>query len=179
MYCKTFMLSLICLFPLLLTNCKRAEEKLPAASGGETTHRHADGLTHPNHNGAHPDGELHKHDHDDADHDHDEVSLGSIMIGDLKVELAQAHGKVEAGKESHLVVKLPYDDKGETIVRAWLGTENRLLSVVAKGEYAPSHDDYDIHAVAPDPLPENVMWWIEIQKPDGTKLVGSAQPILD
>ena len=77
------------------------------------------------------------------------------------------------------MVKLPYNDKGATVVRAWIGTEDRTLSLVGKGGYAPSHDDYDVHAIAPDPLPDNVMWWIEIQKPDGTKLVGSIKPLLD
>jgi hypothetical protein len=65
------------------------------------------------------------------------------------------------------------------IVRAWIGTEDRTMSFVGKGEYAPSHDDYDIHAIAPDPLPENAMWWIEIEQPDGTKVVGSARPIME
>jgi len=101
------------------------------------------------------------------------------MVGDLEVELAQGHGKVSAGKEGHLVVKLPYSDDGATVVRAWIGTEDRALSRVGKGDYAPSHDDYDIHADAPDPLPEGVMWWIEVHKPDGTKLVGSAAPLLE
>ncbi len=53
-----------------------------------------------------------------------------------------------------------------------------LRCSIGKGEYAESHDDYDIHATAPTPLPSGVMWWIEIEKPDGTKLVGSAKPIL-
>jgi len=123
---------------------------------------------------AHDDG-----DHADGeDHAHDETPLGTVTIGDMKVELAQGHGKIEAGKEGHLVVKLPYNDQGATVVRAWIGTEDRLQSPVGKGEYAPSHDDYDIHAVAPKTLPANTMWWIEIQKPDGTKVVGSAKPIM-
>ncbi|MEQ8765954.1 MAG: hypothetical protein RL885_18695 [Planctomycetota bacterium] len=114
---------------------------------------------------------------EEEDHEHAEDPLGTVLIGDLEVELAQGHGGVEAGKEGHLVVKLPYNDQGATIVRAWLGTEDRFASLVGKGEYAPSHDDYDIHAVAPDPLPENTMWWIEIEKPDGTKLLGSKKPL--
>jgi hypothetical protein len=32
--------------------------------------------------------------------------------------------------------------------------------------------------MAPDPLPENTMWWIEIEKTDGTKVLGSAQPVM-
>jgi hypothetical protein len=47
------------------------------------------------------------------------------------------------------------------------------MSSVGKGQYAPSHDDYDIHAIAPDPLPGDAKWWIEIVKPDGTEAVGS------
>ena len=112
-------------------------------------------------------------------HAHDEVELGTVTIGDMKVSLAQGHGKVAAGKEGHLVVKLPYSDKGATVVRAWIGTEDRTLSFVGKGGYAPSRDDYDVHAIAPDPLPQKPMWWIEIEKPDGTKLVGSIKPLLD
>ena len=113
------------------------------------------------------------------DHEHAEDPLGTVTIGGLEVELAQEHGGIAAGKEGHLVVKLPYADHGSTIVRAWIGTEDRTLSYVGKGEYAPSHDDYDVHATAPDPLPENSRWWVEIEKPDGTKLVGSVQPLFE
>lgn len=115
----------------------------------------------------------HKHEDEDHDHEHDEVALGSHDIGGMQVEAARGHGNVEPGKEGHLVIKLPYNDNGETTVRTWIGTEDRTLSSVGKGEYAPSHDDYDIHAVAPDPLPGGAKWWVEIEKPDGTKAVGS------
>jgi len=137
----------------------------------EDSHTHADGSTHDDHADDSHMGE--------EDHAHDETALDPATIGDMTVELAQGHGAVEAGKESHLVVKLPYNDNGATVVRAWIGSEDRTLSFVGKGEYAPSHDDYDIHAMAPDPLPESTMWWIEIEKPDGTKVVGSARPIMD
>lgn len=113
-------------------------------------------------------------DDEDYDHDHgDEVSLGSAMIGDIEIEAAQGHGEAEPGKELHLVVKLPYSDNGASEVRVWIGTEDRFASVVGRAEYASSHDDYDAHAVAPDPLPENAAWWVEITKPDGTVQVGS------
>jgi hypothetical protein len=115
----------------------------------------------------------------EQDHAHDEDSLGTVDIGGLAIELAQGHGPVVAGEEGHLVVKLPYSDQGSTTVRAWIGTEDRLLSYVGKGEYAASHDDYDVHATAPIPLPDDCRWWIEVQQPDGTVLVGSAQPILE
>lgn len=111
------------------------------------------------------------------DHDHgEEVALGKFKAGELKIDAAQGHGMVEAGKEGHLIIKLPYKDDGASVVRAWIGTEDRTMSAVGKGEYAPSHDDYDIHAMAPSPLPANTKWWVEIEKPDGTKLVGSIAP---
>lgn len=141
------------------------------ASNGDS-HTHADGSTHDDH----ADDAAHE---DEEDHEHDEVSLGTVMIGEMEVELAQGHGNIAAGQEGHLVVKLPYNDNGATVVRAWIGTEDRTMSFVGKGEYAPSHDDYDIHAMAPDPLPEGAMWWIEIEKPDGTKVVGSAKANMD
>ena len=133
-------------------------------------HDHAHGADDQDHAG---------HFGDDHDHDHEVEPLGTVAIGDLEVELAQGHGPIAAGEESHLVVKLPYSDDGETTVRAWLGVEDRTLSHVGRGEYAASHGDYDIHAIAPDPLPEGVMWWVEIEKPDGTTSVGSAQPQVD
>ena len=133
-------------------------------------HDHAHGADDQDHAG---------HFGDDHDHDHEVEPLGTVAIGDLEVELAQGHGPIAAGEESHLVVKLPYSDDGETTVRAWLGVEDRTLSHVGRGEYAASHGDYDIHAIAPDPLPEGVMWWVEIEKPDGSTSVGSAKPQVD
>ena len=150
--------------------CGNSDEadKTTGNNAGGDTHTHADGSTHDDHA-------------DDAaahDHAHDEVDLDPVTIGSMRVELAQGHGAVEAGAEGHLVVKLPYNDNGATIVRAWIGGADRTMSMVGVGEYAPSHDDYDIHAMAPDPLPANTRWWIEIEKPDGTKVVGSAMPIM-
>ena len=117
----------------------------------------------------------HDGDHDEAagGHGHDETPLGTTTIDGVVVTCAQGHGLVEPGKLCHLVVKLPYNDGGETIVRAWIGTEERDLYLVSKGDYAASHDDYDVHAEAPDPLPDDARWWIEIQKPDGTRVTGS------
>ena len=132
------------------------------------THTHADGTVHSN--------DEHGEDDDHADHAHEEVAIGTFTIGDMEIEAAQGHGAVEAGKESHLVIKLPYTDNGQTMVRAWIGVEDRNSansSRVQKAEYAASHDDYDVHVVAPAALVEGAAWWIEIEKPDGTKTVGS------
>ena len=152
-----------------------------ALSGCDNESPNPDDPTHADHDGHdHGDGD-HDHDgemHDDHDdHDHaNEIALDPMTVGGMTVELAQGHGEIEPGKELHLVVKLPYSDNGATVIRSWLGTEDRFASVVSKAEYAPSHDDYDVHAIAPDPLPENTMWWIEIEKPDGQKLLGSTTP---
>jgi hypothetical protein len=123
---------------------------------------------------SHGDGDASAHEEGEGGHEHgEEVSLGTTTIGDDRVECWQGHGGAAPGKELHLVVKLPYSDDGATTVRAWIGTEDRLASMVAKGQYAPSHGDYDLHAMAPDPLPGGARWWIEIEKPDGTSSVGS------
>lgn len=115
---------------------------------------------------------------DDADeHGHaDDVELGTAIVGDMDVACRQGHGALAAGKEMLLVVKLPAGDAAAHVVRAWIGTEDRLASMVAKGEYAASHGDFDVHVEAPDPLPSDPMWWIEIEKPDGSKAVGSIRP---
>lgn len=124
-------------------------------------------------------GDSHADEHaDEHDHEHEEVSIGSTTVGEWTVKLAQGHGAVTAGEEGHLVVVLPFKDDGATTVRAWIGSADRNASFVGKGDYAPSHDDYDVHATAPDPLPQDVKWWIEIERPDGKKATGSAQPNL-
>lgn len=166
--------------------CKKdsTSEKQPSSTQqdppNDAAHTEDDGHDHSAH--GKDDGHDHDgHDHgDDHGHDHgEEVELGTVKIGDMKIIASQGHGKVQAGQESHLVVKLPYNDKGATIVRAWLGTKDRTRSLVGKAKYAASHDDYDLHAMAPNPLPKDMMWWIEIQKPDGSKVVGSIKPLVD
>ncbi len=166
----TAFLSCVSLFAFVLAGCGGGEKpEAGADNAGQAAPvvdaGHADHADHADHAG-------------EAGHEHDEeVSIGSATIGSITVELAQGHGAVAAGKEGHLVVKLPYNDKGATVVRVWIGSSDRTLSYVGKGEYAPSHDDYDAHAIAPDPLPADAMWWVEIEKPDGVKAVGSAKPI--
>ncbi len=153
---------------MLIWACGSAGDSDPPSTQSGT-HTHADGTTHDAHQEKMPTTQGHAH---------DEAPIGTVSIGSLQVDLTQGHGVIAAGKEGHLVVKLPYSDKGETVVRAWLGTEDRTLSMVGRGQYAASPDNYDIHAVAPTPLPANTLWWIEITKPDGTSIVGSAKPIM-
>ncbi len=167
----------LALFLLPLMGCGDKQEIYDDHTG-----KAVEGQGHDHDGDGKPDHEPHEHDeeggHSADDHDHDEVPLGTMTIGEYQVECGQGHGPLVAGEESHLVVKLPFNDSGATIVRAWIGTADRTLSRVAKGEYAASHDDYDVHAVAPIPLPEGVQWWVEIERPDGSKLTGSIQPQL-
>ena len=144
---------------------------LLVSCGDKDKHAHGHDHSHDNETTEDKDHEDHIG-HDDHDHG-EEVALGSHEIQGIKVEAAQSHGAVEAGKEGHLILKLPYNDKGETVVRVWIGTADKTLSSAGKGVYAPSHDDYDIHTVAPDPLPAESKWWVEITKPDGDKSTGS------
>lgn len=176
---STLPLSLLAAVGLALSACGKSEHEDNHAHGADTHEHAAEAASSGEH--VHADGSTHADHADDPmgeeDHAHDETSLGAVTIGDMRIELAQGHGAIAPGKEGHLVVKLPYRDNGATVVRAWIGTADRTLSFVGKGEYAPSHDDYDIHAIAPDPLPPDAMWWIEIEKPDGTKVVGAADAI--
>lgn len=154
---------------LWLTGC--------GGSGDDHDHSHEDG-TH-----THADGTVHRDgDHDDS-HDESEhgpaVPLAAATIGDIQVELAQGHGPLKPNAESHLVVKLPYSDNGATVVRAWIGSEDRTLSMVGKGDYTASTNQYDIHAGVPSEVSSTTMWWIEIEKPDGTKMIVSAKPITE
>jgi len=144
----------------LFTGCGDSNTNAPAPKE-DHGHAHAEG------------GGKDDHAHEEKSHEHEEIALGTFDISGISVAAAQGHGKVEAGKEGHLVIKLPYNDQGETVVRAWIGSGDRTLSAVGKGEYAPSHDDYDIHAIAPDRLLADTKWWVEIEKPDGTKAMGS------
>lgn len=158
---KLFSVSALCAsMSILGVGCDSESESPASAQEHADDHDHAD----------------EDHDHDEDGHDHDdEVSLGTAMIGDIEIEASQGHGEAAPGKELHLVVKLPYSDSGASEVRVWIGTEDRFASVVERAQYASSHDDYDAHAVAPDPLPDNAAWWIEITKPDGTVEVGSIE----
>lgn len=112
------------------------------------------------------------HGHDDHDHS-DAHPLGKAMIGDIEIEAWQGHGRAAAGKELHLALKIPHTDSGATTVRVWVGTENRFASVVERASYSSSRNGYSTHVTAPDPLPENAAWWIEITKPDGSVHLGS------
>ena len=154
---------------------------LVPACGHDHDHPHGHGHDHDHdHPHAEGDSDGDGHDADGEDHDgdeHAEMPMEPAEIGDMKVELAQGHGLLEAGMESHLVVKLPYADDGATVVRAWIGTEDRTASMVGKGTYSADEAEYNIHAMAPEPLPEGCRWWIEIEKPDGTRSVGSATPL--
>jgi hypothetical protein len=163
-----------------------SEQSGTAPSGGTGGgHTHADGSWHAGPHEAtpsagthiHADGSVHAA--SEASDDHAVVKIGTVTIGNMDIELAQGHGAIVAGKESHLVVRLPYADNGTTAVRAWIGTEDRTLSFVGRGDFNATSNVYDIHAIAPNPLPADAKWWIEVEKSDGTRVVGSAKPITE
>lgn len=144
--------------------------------------------------GHHGHGHAHGHDHGpdgshitvgvdetpvEAEEGHSTVALGGLQMGALEVSFEQGHGAVEPGKEGHLVVKLSPPDQGQTTVRAWIGIEDRTASYVGKASFSADREAYDVHATAPDPLPEGVAWWVELERPDGETLVGSIAPRFD
>ncbi|MEM1423900.1 MAG: hypothetical protein AAGH64_07835 [Planctomycetota bacterium] len=141
---------------LLLSGCAERDD----ASDESSAHHHDHDHDH---------GRDHAHGH----HHHDEAPIGTAMIGEAEVEVAQSHGDLAPGKMLAIAVKLPDSQGGGVKVRAWVGTEDRSGSEVGEGEYAPSHDDYDVHVRTPDPLPEGAMWWIEVEYPDGRTELGS------
>lgn len=166
---------------LSVTGCEEQGGTHDTSTG---EHGHADGDGHDHDGAGHDgdegtghdgDGDGHGGDdgHADGDHDdHDLAPLGTVTVGDMEVEAFQGHGEAAAGKELHLVVKLAGGD-ASSVVRAWIGTDDRYASVVALAEYSAEQGGYELHAVAPDPLPENASWWIEVEMPDGRTHVGS------
>jgi hypothetical protein len=154
---------------LSLTAC----EEQTGGSGSSTAHEHVEGDGHDH---DHAEGD---HSHGDGEHTgdghdaHELVSLGTATVGEIEVEAFQGHGEAAPGKELHLVVKLGEGDTGGATVRGWIGTDDRFQSVVALAEFSATEGGYELHAVAPDPLPESASWWIEVQLPDGTAHVGS------
>lgn len=159
----------------LLAGCGPASDSTP-----EAAHHDHDGHDH-----AAEDGHDHAADDSQDDHDHAEgagheqddhatmAPLGTATIGTHQVSAQQGHGAAAAGKELHLVVTLTGDQSGTAIVRAWIGSEDRLASIVGKGEFDSDKGVYDIHAEAPTPLADTAKWWIEIETEDGTKSLGS------
>jgi len=126
----------------------------------------------------HPHGEHDGHDHGDGqDHGVTEehgpmMDLANFAIGDMDVHAQQAGGPVRAGQEYVLFVTLPESNAAQPVVRAWIGTDDRTLSGgVATADYEEGH--YHVHVMAPTPLPQDAMWWVEVEQADGTKLVGS------
>jgi len=142
---------------------------------------------------ADPQGQMaddHGHDHGDDGHSHDDAEgteahphgddfeLGPITLGEDTFEVWQSHGNAEPGKELHLSIDGGSMDSGgrswgDVTLRAWIGTADRLSSLVARGEYDTENNRFNAHAIVPDPTPEGSAWWIEMELPDGTKHVSN------
>ncbi|MFG0243561.1 MAG: hypothetical protein ACF8R9_12315 [Phycisphaerales bacterium JB054] len=155
----------------LLAGCGQSSDNSSEADHHGHDHASDDGHDHATEDSH--DG----HDHAAAealDDDHDTmVSLGTATIGTHQVSAQQGHGAAAPGKELHLALTLTGDQSGSAIVRAWIGSEDRLASIVGKGEFDSAKGVYDIHAEAPTPLSPDAKWWVEIETEDGTKSLGS------
>jgi hypothetical protein len=104
---------------------------------------------------------------------HESIPLGSISISELTFELTQNHGIVDPGEEEHLIIKFTEGDQSTLTVRAWIGSEDKTRSYVGIGEYSADQGVFNIHTTAPDSLMPDAKWWIEVEKPNGTKDVVS------
>ena len=91
----------------LLVGC--GEKKTAAADGHGPPHKEGEAHGEPGAKAAAKE-----------DHDHgEEIALGKFKAGELEIEAAQGHGMVEAGKEGHLIIKLPYKDAGAISVEGF------------------------------------------------------------
>lgn len=118
-------------------------------------------------NGEHLDG-----DEGGDMHDGDSAALGEITVGDLRFEAAQGHGEAAPGKELHIELT-PVEGGDDLTVRVWIGTDDRLASVVGKADRDAETGTYEAHATAPDPLPDGAAWWVEVTADGGEPAVGS------
>lgn len=143
----------------------------------DDTHTHDDTASTTDSSHTHADGSIHTDHADDHADSLQKIPLDALVINGMGIQLSQNHGPVGAGDEEHLIVKIDNGDADIIGVRAWIGTEDRTLSYVGKGEYSVINDAYDIHTSAPDALDDNTMWWIEIEMADGTKHTGSVKPM--
>lgn len=177
-----------------LCGCNGADEP-PAPPGGAGAAVNAADHDHDHdHDHAHDD---HDHDHDHAhDHDHgdafpddleppdlsppgsehvlhsDERLIGDAPIARMDMYGVQALGPVRPGEPARLWVFLSRDDGGRTMVRAWIGTNRRADFDVVLGRYDAERGGHVIDTVAPDPLPPMAQWFVELQRPDGTRHTG-------
>lgn len=120
-------------------------------------------------------GKDHHEDHGDIHNN--AVDLIVIDADASGISARQANGAIQAGQECILLVKLDAPSQEIKAVRAWIGGEDRTLSQVGLGHYDADESLYDIHAIAPKPLAEDAMWWIEVERSDGTKVFSTAKPL--
>jgi hypothetical protein len=107
-------------------------------------------------------------DHDHAASTSTAQSLGTITVSGFEMEVIQ-DGKIEAGKEATFEIRIK-GDKDPTAVRVWIGVESGRGS--AKGKAHRHGDKMEVHADAPDPIPDDAKLWIEVET-DAGKSKGS------
>lgn len=171
----SFTLLIVASLTLAIGACSDSSSEGHRHAHGEDTHSHEDSASPSAGTHTHADGSTHDKHADGQEDMHQEIPLEEITIIGMNIQLTQNHGTVSAGEEEHLIVQIGNGDTDIVGVRAWIGSEDRTLSYVGKGEYSIINDAYDIHTMAPEPLDENAKWWIEIELPDGTRHTGSAE----
>lgn len=130
------------------------------------------------HDHEHGPGEDHDHE-DDMTHGRDsDVDLGEMQIGGHLFRVVQSHGMAEPGKELHITIQSVANGSAEwslngATLRVWIGTSERLNSLVALAESGSDQNRFDAHVIVPDPQPEDAQWWFEFETADGEKFVGS------
>lgn len=105
----------------------------------------------------------HNHDRDEGHHDNP-IELGTATIGAYEVRVARDEGPIEPGGDAPIDVWVTGDLAEIIAVRFWVGTEEAIGSIKARGEIehpdTPNH--FHAHADIPDPLPDSSMLWVEL-----------------
>ncbi|MCA8950308.1 MAG: hypothetical protein KDE27_12455 [Planctomycetes bacterium] len=121
-------------------------------------------------------GEAHDHDHGHADGGHDDHgdedgdghgtphALGTLTVGDAKVEITQ-FGEITAGGEVAVDAMFPAGKPLPMATRAWIGIETGAGSRKGKLEKALDTKMHG-HVEVPDPLPKDSRFWLEIELED-------------
>ena len=95
------------------------------------------------------------------------VSLGSIQLGGVAVEVEQAGG-MEPGKELSVEISFAKDKPIVGTVRAWVGVESAAGSM--KGKLGKEGDTaLHGHLEVPTPLPEGSKIWFEVEGASASK----------
>ena len=141
---------------------------LVACGGGDKDHKDHDHKDHGHKDHSHKDEGARDGGHH---HEGERFELGSVKAGAYEIVAVQI-GKPAKG-EGILAIKGKGLEKGAAVVRAWAGDESAQAAIKAKADYAPAHDDFDVHVETGDTLAAGAKWWIEVEPTGGDKVTVS------